>query len=327
MGKEKIRIEKRDNVASIMRALLLLSIVSAHSSITFNETTGVFSQNIWKIWQIWSIIGVPGFFGLSGYFFKGSQESFQTMLWKKSRGICLPWIVCGTVTYFISLYPSYNLKRYGEFIIGYNSYLYYLTILIICYLLFYKHCRSTLFLVMCIALNLGSLALTQAGVTIPGITNFLNPFNWIGYFAIGCLLKKYEILDYIKHRKSIQVCLSFLLIVTILVGYFLNIKSYFYVFSFIVGSSAIVGIYSIACFLVFGKNDMLGQLGNYSFTIYLLHMPIVAILKKAVRLIDVNFYIAIPVITIGIFFFALTIFNKLTRNTRISSIQEVIGMR
>lgn len=324
--KEKKARKKNDRI-SAMRAILLFSIVSAHSSIAITETTGSLSQTLWKIWQVWSIIGVPGFFALSGYLHKGKEEKVSLTFKKKLKGVCIPWVLCGTLIYLITQYPAYNITLFSRFLVGYNSYLYYLTVLMVCYVLFYYLYKNTLFLAICIFGNIISLFLAQNGICIPGLTNFLNPINWIGYFAIGCLLKKYGGFELLEDKRMIRIGAVAMLILLICVGALNDVTTYFYGFSFFIGAVSIVGVYSISCIPSIKNNYVFKKLGDYSFAIYLLHMPAVAMLKRIVRILNVNFYITIPVIVILIFFVVLSLVEKASKKKGLSFLRVILGLR
>lgn len=313
----------------IMRVFFLFSIIAAHSSVTRIEITGKWSEMIWKIWQVWSCIGVPGFLIISGYLFKEKQESFILMTYKKVQSIIIPWIVCGVIIYFICNYPKIGVKEMIQFIIGYNSYLYYNLILLGCFFIFYLLPYNLIFFLFCIIINILSLYFTQYGIYHAVFTNFLNIINWIGYFAVGCVFKKYHILLNIKSQSIIIQWLIIALSTIIFICAVLSgIENYFNWFMFVVGVGIVIGIYCFCSFERINKIPYISKIGKWAFTIYLLHMPLVAVAKKIVRWICTDLYVLIPFVIILIFCIVLEFIQKLSDKSRFFKyITKILGMR
>lgn len=318
----------RDNTIDVMRAILLFSIISAHSSIDIMETTGPLSLLIWKIWQIISIVGVPGFYALSGYLYRGKTEPFLYMCKKKMISIVVPWSICGSIIYLITQFPQFSISALGLFLLGYNSYLYYLTVLMLCFLFFYYTYSNTGFLILSVILNLVSLLLAQNGIGLPYLTNFLNLFNWIGYFSIGCLCRKFKIFDRIKDNTGLKIALIILLIAVSMIGVMIGVKSYFYFFSFFIGAVGILGIYSLAEIINKTKSIIWLRIGNIAFSVYLLHMPVVAVIKKVIRHVNVNLYVVIPLLAVLVFWLCFLILNNIVKEQRRKELLYMfLGMR
>lgn len=325
MEKEKLW----DSGIDVMRIVLLFSIVSAHSSVSQSELNGVIADRIWKVWQVWASIGVPGFLILSGYLFKGKQEPFSMMLCKKAKSIMIPWIICGTFIYFVSNYPMISISKMLQFLSGYYSYLYYIPVLLTCFLLFYLLADKSGFLILCIVINILSLYFTQCGIHHAIFTDFLNIFNWIGYFAVGCSLKKYNILTKLKSQKIVVQCMIiFLPFGLIILAAMNSVESYFYWFAFVVGVGSTIGIYCFCSIDVVKKLPYITTVGRWTFTVYLLHMPLAAIVKRMIRWISPNLYIIIPIIVISVFCILLEMICKLSKKKILFKyIMKIIGMR
>lgn len=318
-----------DSNIDAMRAVLLLSIVSAHSSVARTEINGAVAIGIWRVWQVWACIGVPGFLILSGYLFKGKQESFTVMLRKKATSVMIPWIVCGTFIFFVSNYPTFGIGKMFQFLVGYYSYLYYIPVLLVCFLLFYFMADKSVFLILCIVVNISSLYVTQCGIYHAMFTNYLNILNWIGYFAVGCLLKKYDVLIKLKYqRMAVRWLVIFFPLGLIFLAAMNGMESYFYWFAFIVGTGSAIGIYCLCGIDVVKKLPYIATVGRWAFTIYLLHMPLAAVVKRMIRWISPNLYIVIPIIVIFAFCVLLQIICKLSeKRILFKHIMKIIGMR
>ena len=324
----EVQGREKDNAIVVMRALLLFSIVAAHSSITKSEITGKISLLVWKIWQVISIMGVPGYFALSGYLYRGNTERVSVMVKKKTLGICIPWLFCGTIVYILSQFPEYSISDATLFIIGYKSYLYYLMILCVFFILFYYVYSKTMVLIAAVMVNIVSLCLAQQGYGIPGITNFLNIFNWCGYFSIGCLCKKFNLFSQLKKDRRLSVISIMALIIVVVIAVIINVEIYFRGFSFIVGTVSVFGFYSLAVLLCNVSSSILLTAGKVSFSVYLLHLPLVSLLKKTVRYLNVNLYFLIPLVTIAIFCFLYKLSEKNAKNSQIKKIIYILlGLR
>ena len=324
---QKDKEKKWDSNITATRVFLLLSIVSAHSSIRRNEViTGIF---IWRIWQVWAIIGVPGFLILSGYLFKGKPVSFKAMWKKKIQNIIIPWALCGTLIYIITQTEVISEIGYLKFMFGYGSFLYYMSVLCGCFLLFYFIFDNSVLLAGCIFLNCVSLLFVQFEVYKSPFTNFLNIANWMGYFAIGCLFRKYEVFSRIKESKPLlQQVLVLGGFVSIIIGTITNVETYFYFMAFPIGCICLLSIYSVCYLTKMGKFGFVNDIGSWAFSVYLLHMPVVAVLKRLVRAINPSGYVLIPLSTVLLFWLILRIINKAGhRNKMFDRITMLIGMR
>lgn len=318
-----------DSSIDIMRVFFLLSIIAAHSAVTSEEVTGKLAEIIWEIWQVWSCVGVPGFLILSGYLFKGKQEQFLPMLQKKMRSIVVPWLVCGTLVYFICNYPELGVQEMLQFIAGYYSYLYYIPILLVCFFIFYLLADKSGFLLGCIVINILSLYFTQCGIYHALFTDFLNIMNWIGYFSVGCLLRKYNVLIRIKFQsRAMRYMIIILALSIFVIAVASGVENYFCWIMFVAGIGTMLSIYCLCCFETIKKIPYLPQIGRWAYTIYLLHMPFVAAIKRVVRWIFPGLYIMIPVVIILIFSLVLSSIQRLSnRRILFKYVMKIIGMR
>ena len=316
-----------DNNITVTRALLLFSVIAAHSGITRVEA----SSAAWllDIWQVLSVVGVPGFLILSGYLYKGMPEPFVRLCAKKSKSVLLPWAVCGTLVFFVTQFGAYSLLGYVKFMAGYGSYLYYMTVLWICFLLFYFVYDKTVVLVLAVALNCVSLALIQFGIYRSLFTDFLNVANWIGFFAVGCILRKYGLLD--KLKASGKVWKALFIVggaAAFACAVLLKVETYFHLAVIPLGCLSFIALYCLCSLVKAEKSTVLRNIGNWSFTVYLLHMPVVAVFKRIVRRIYPNLYVLIPLFTVALFLAVLTVMDKAGRKFGpVKKINALIGMR
>lgn len=268
---------KNCTVSSIFataRIYALFSIVSAH--LLFPDTLE------YTILNRFGTIGVVMFLIMSGYFF--IPEKFSTigaLLRKKFITVCVPWFCLGTLTwcYKAILTPSYRtISQYINWILGNGSYLYYMPVLMLCFLLMYKAPKVCKYIF--ILLNVLSVVLTAVGALAPGlkllgINSNLNFFNWIGFFALGMLLQEIneEKLAGFFTKYRFYVMAAFAVVFPVIVASQKIPAGYF---SFVAIPYELLGAAAFFSLSTFSLNKPVFKLlSKYSFSIYLLHMAFV----------------------------------------------------
>ncbi len=182
-------INKKSNTISILKGVAVFSVVCAHcnsipiDSIPFEQVSSLILRNL-------GTIGVICFFVVSGYLFncRSKKEFFLSRL----KSIIMPWLVGATAVYLYIVLRKPPISFYGwfSFFIGNGSYFYYLTILLLLYILFafipfLKKMWSCL--VMVAVTVVSTMCFYEKGMIVP--TAYLDVFNWIGYFAFGVLIR------------------------------------------------------------------------------------------------------------------------------------------
>lgn len=263
------------------RAVAILTVIAAHITV----------KNLNWLSHLYSVIGSIGvivFFIISGYYYK--KEKFSILCKKKLISVILPWIILGSIVYIVNTLLAGNnitLLEWFKWLIGYKTYLYFIPVLLCCFLIFYYH--NLISIIIAMAITAISLVLTVIGVITPilemgHITNYMNICNWVGFFALGLLLKKIDPMkfySFIKKTRWIWIisslCFTILLIILqYKVGYF----------------SALGWLYElIAAFSVFGlcsfefmNNRLVFSISNFSYPIYILHMLFIGVLAKIYNL-------------------------------------------
>ena len=268
----------------LLKFFAIFSVVCAHSATVPSDFSSS-NQIVGRILSCIGVMGVPVFFIVSGYLFCKNNKPFAEFLKGKITTIIIPWAFCETIVWFYVVLRKggISLTSWGAFLIGINHSTYYLTILILFFILYFNFYRSNIFLVSTIIISVMSIVLTSFGLdeyNKATITPYLNPLNWMLYFSLGVLIHKYKLLERIAiFARKIIIISSTALVLDV----FLHIKfdlSYSYWSSF-----AIVNIL-IALFVIFGlasilldrKAFLLVSIGRLSFSIYLLHELIVGLI-------------------------------------------------
>lgn len=218
-------------------------------------------------------VGVGIFYFISGYCFHPAKYSFGEMARKKARQIILPWWITGTLVWLYQVVRKggANLSGYAKFLLGNGSYLYFLTNLLLYFLVFYwigKRGKAVL-----------PLCILAAGISYGGLvaqvhgwnsfsTPYLNPFNFLLYFAVGFLLgqKKKEGV-FPSWLKRILPLALLLPLSPMTFSYWENELTPLWEFLFIFATL------SLACICPLLLKQWMMRLGKQSFAFYLLHMP------------------------------------------------------
>lgn len=271
---------------TVARTFSILSIVCAH--ITFPAYC---PQVISRIYSILGSIGVVVFLFISGYYYNNKKyHSFFEMLKLKLITIGIPWIFLGSILYvYNALMNSFDitLLEWIKWIFGYKTYLYYLTILLICFIVFYQAKR--ILYIISIPITIVSIVLTAMGLMSPileffHITNYLNPFNWFGIFALGSLLRtisSQSLYTFIQKTRWL-IILIFLLILLLLCVFELKVGYFSYIGIYFESVGALL-IFAISTFKAFNIS-IFERISNNSFAIYLIHMAVIGVSGKIYNL-------------------------------------------
>lgn len=299
------------NYIYVLKFFAVISIVSAHVATISNQSSlNILASNI--LTSI-SSFGVAIFFLISGYLFYSNSNNIRQFFLKKIINIAIPWIMTGTLVFlYIALRKGgLNIGGWLNFLLGNGSYLYYLTLLSSFYIVFWKY-RNKIIILGSFILFIISLTLTANGL-LEGINPYLNPFNFIGYFALGLFIRseKYSLLEIgnIISSKKILVIIAFF-IVTILINKYNITSGYFGNATIISQFVTVLMILSISLWKNL-YNDLFISIGKESFAIYLLHMPIAGIIVALTNLIGNGFVTLIrPIIVIAIVYTTIVIYKK-----------------
>jgi len=313
----------------IIKALAIFTIVSAHVGIMTNDSpiSTLFSLILSSIGSI----GVGVFFLISGYLYMKSQKSFKLFTKSKLITIIIPWLFCGTLLFLYVALRKGGLDVYNWFItITVHSHLYFLSILMIFYFVYWRLKNNLCFLLFNIGLSIISITLTGLG-WIP-IYPYINPFNWSIYFILGMLIKKYDLLEKIAMfcRKWFIYILS--IYITVFMIYLFNgvAISYWKYAAISAELVAIATVFGTAVFcLNIKKINLIIYVGKMSFSIYLLHMALAGIFTNIFNKLNLWYLtILIPIIVIILTLTAIEIARCISRKIKANRILDIlIGVR
>lgn len=296
------------------KAIALVSIVMAHSWYSYIENLRlvVFCGRFTKF-------GVFVFLFLSGYFFTPQKHTFCAFWKRKITTIGVPWIVAAIITYCIRfrIYGFYfDIKEIVNWILGNGSWLYWLTILMFCYLIYWKLYKSNLFCSISVIITILSLMLSMRGIlptnvdTDKWVFTYLNPYlnilNWNGIFALGILAKEGRLVKVVNKFQDTSI-IAYLTIGISGIGWMLLSKydlnyEYWSWGGILAEPLMSIGALAIICRIKNEKiNILLTRVGKITLPIYLYHMLIQEqVLKSKEALGNFGYAFLRPVITIGI---------------------------
>lgn len=265
--------EKDSTALYFVRVIAILASVAAHVSIidTSTPVTGFFT----RMWDLISCISVPGFLIAGGILYNRTEGDSLSFWKRKMKSVILPWLFCGLLTYgYRSLYEQGSLQGLVFWILGYGSWLYYVTMYLILLALFKPIHKNVPMLWGCVAITAVQFVLLANGGGIPSPLDhsYLNPLHWMGFFAVGVLVRRHGL----EFSKAFFVLCAVVLVVVGIVDYRKWIYEYFHVLNAAFTISAFFVLFAIGRWVALTQlQSRIREIGTYTYCIYLLHMPIV----------------------------------------------------
>ncbi len=339
--------ETESKIIYYAKAIAIFCVICAHST-PLAENSGKISQIASSFLNYLGTIGVPVFYLISGYLFEKNQKS-SVVFWKgKVWSLFIPWLFCESLLWFYVVIRSGDISvgSWLLFIVGYKHTTYYMTVLVVFYLIFYW-LRSDWVLIIASVLSIISIISQgwQTGIVFINEwtgTYYLNPLNWMVFFCAGIWISRHLSLEKIgeKLRKVIPILLC------VSVAYFLWMTisdEMIYYFSRLALIPLLVNtllVIALAYRLTLKSSgnqvkagaeplgaQVIAKIGAYSYTIYLLHQFFAGIVVKITSLID--FFLIVltrPFIILVLTMIVITILNKLKGNAGVL-LRRLCGIR
>ncbi|KQS48660.1 hypothetical protein ASG38_05850 [Flavobacterium sp. Leaf359] len=252
-------------IFNVAKVFFILSVILAHSRVNDSSFYSAIAERL-------GCLGVITFFFISGYFFNISKYGVLGFFKKKITSIFIPWLFLGTLVFVFSDYPK-SLNSWLNWIIGNGTYLYYLTILIFCYLLFsfFNKKGASYFFIISTIISLFLTSFDFFGYLDPyKINNYLNPFNWIGFFSLGHIMKN-RVIGLIPFLNKNAPYILFFYFIFIWIS--IKAEGHYGYFSKLAIPNEILGmtvIFSISSLKIFRKENFI-KISEFTFSIYLIH--------------------------------------------------------
>ncbi|MBR6509597.1 MAG: acyltransferase [Clostridia bacterium] len=319
-----------DNIYKL-KFFAIISVICAHCC-TVSATHSVAEIFTSTVLNSIGAVGVGIFMFISGYLFYNTKRDFKNFFASKLKTIVIPWVFCGSLVYFyVKLRKGgISVLDWIKWILGVDTYLYYLTVLFLLYLMCYFIRKNAIARYLVLVLSVISNILTAFGV-IAFITPYLNPFNFSFFFILGLICAENNLLDKVfdYSRKICVYTTAMFIVIVIILAYFKINLTYFKLFYIPVELLAIVSALGIADFKGLRFENLLCDIGKLSFSIYLLHMPIAGIVANIFGRIDLFVLTLIrPIIVLIITYIGVKVLLMILKKTPFNNIINIlIGTR
>lgn len=292
---------KKSETIYYIKGLSILSVICAHCNAVLN-TGSIFAQTCSTLLGNIGTFGVICFFMISGGLFHFTDK--KIFFKKKLVHIVVPWIISATCVFlYVRLRkPPLTITAWFNFVIGNGSYCYYLTMLMLFYVLFVfvSFMQNEKILILCIAVTVVSLFFCYN----LGFSPYMNPLNWIGYFAGGMIIRKHEI--------DFKVTPRLYAVTVLIMSGLLIYQVYMHAGGYFGGINVLTCWSGALVLLLTGKymgskkdynfvKKILKYSGEKSYFIYLWHMPVAGIIARIMNIKPlINFVLLRPLIILGI---------------------------
>lgn len=266
-------------IVATARIYAILSVVCAHLSYSDSIVGDLFVRL--------GTIGVVVFLISSGYYFVPAKfNSLTDLIKSKAKSMCVPWLALGSLVWVYNVLLSSKFRSpvgYLKWIFGNGTYLYYIPVLLVCFLICYKLPRRAL--LGLVIINVVSVILTASGVLAPvidalHITSYLNFFNWVGFFALGMLLRGIDEAKILSCLKKIRIPAIILFVMALVATMKLCDEfSYFIYVSIPYELLGALAVFSVST-LPLVRIGVLARLSESTYAIYLVHMILIGLLDS-----------------------------------------------
>lgn len=307
----------------VAKAFAILSVVCAHMSFT-NEY--FFADTVRNCL---GQIGVAIFFVISGFFYKRTNGDTKIFWAKKAKTALLPWVVLSSATFALSAILSGSLSGFPvsfiKYVLGIGSLYWYMSISFILFATF-KFVTKKWQLIVCIIISIVSVYLTTFEI-IPHneyFNQYINPLNWIGFFALGLLLRQENLLEKIIGIKVFAFSLVGLVIsivIAVLRGN--EIKAYIDVTSIFTEVFGLILAINLSYLLANSK--LLIDIGKKSFFIYLMHIQVAGLINTRLPYNEV-FFILRPFIVLAVCYIIAVVFKLILKLLKLNKCNFVFGL-
>lgn len=281
---------KADNVKteyiSILRMFAIFSVVCAHVTDSTSSLSNLVISSL-------GTFGVGVFYIISGYFFYRDKKNPAVFARKKLTSVILPWMFCGTLDwlYVVIRRGGFSLQNWvsSNFV---HSHYYYLSVLLVFYLVMWKLRKNHIVCVILLSVSFTSMWLTGKGLL--SIYPYINPLNWLAYFIVGIEISRHDCFDTISlaSKKLLPYTFPLSIFLFCWVVYDGKAVSYWYhgtVVSIALMIMTIMGLTKYICDYTDNQSKVKSLLiwgGNFSFSIYLIHMPFAGVIKYFIDKFD-----------------------------------------
>lgn len=194
IGRVIMNCEERSKKIYVLKAFAILSVICAHMKLPLNmgDAGGIANKFI----GVYGTLGVVVFFVCAGYYYHREKGDTICFWKKKIRMIMIPWLLWSIITNLIGNFLKWHtitLQGQCAWTVGLGTWYYFLSVLLICFVVF-KFKENKLWFTVLIISSMVSNIFSIMGIwgISDYMTPYLNPLNWFFFFAIGILWKRNE---------------------------------------------------------------------------------------------------------------------------------------
>lgn len=311
----------REQIYAI-KAIAVFGVVTAHGTAVPDGFSNI-STIISAIWQSIGSMGVGIFFCMSGYLLiigTSRYLSFPEFFWKKLITLGIPWLISAVLVYlYVAVRKGGSLLGMLVSILGYGASYWYMSILMILYVVFYFVIRSKHYRIYCISvavLAVVSVLLRRGGIIQQDAFGvYLNVFNWGIFFVAGIFLVEIKNSTWQIIYKAQWLCyiLSFILLLL----FAINKKTISYFSLYYIPYELLVILSVLFMSKALMKGKVLVKIGMASFSIYLYNeCPWAGLIAHICDQYDIWLLVLIRpfvvlALTYAMLYFGYSIFEKL----------------
>ena len=312
----------------IARAFAIFSVICAHMN--FGE--GHLIAN--TIRNSLGEIGVCVFFVISGFFYNRKSNDSIVFWRKKLSHVITPWFLMSTLVFLISAVflhaTKLSLISFLKNFFGFGTHYWYMTVLIIMFILFQFISKKWQY-ISCLIISVISVYTSAVLLAVFSlrINQFLNIFNWVGFFALGIVLRKTDTINIIISRKN-KIILLFSSITCMFVCVYVQVltniptNSYISFTSLLFEISGMIIVFLLASVLCDSK--LLIDIGKKSYFIYLTHIQIVGFISTRLPY-NTLFFVLRPFICLMICYILSVLFAKALKWFRLEKLSVFFGIK
>lgn len=320
--------KKTSDTLYVIKSFAVLFVVVAHMSFITPNYVGRFLIAD-SIRNSLSIIGVPIFFIVSGFFYKRVKGDTKKFWKKKVKALIIPWFLFGIITFVLSAlisgaYDNFPL-RLIKWTLGIGSWFWYMPVQLALFVLF-KFIKKDASLYISIIISIVSVMLTAFGIIpqVP-ISQYFNIFNWVGFFALGILINRHNMLEKLINV-PVFIISFFVIVLSVILMVNFNDKaiSYTNYYSLLIELSGFLFCLNISYAL--SNIKLLKDIGEKSFFIYLVHMQIAGFINSRLPY-NAVFFILRPFVALAIVYIGAKITELIFSKLKISKLNFLIGLK
>lgn len=268
------RLSEQDSMALyFVKVIAILACIWGH--VVPIDTSTPLLGLVTRTLDMSSCICVTNFMIVGGILYNRTPGDSKAFWKKKAKTIILPWLFCGVLTYaYRSIFIGGSFPEMIRWVLGISSWLYYVTVYLILQAFFKPIHKSVPALWACVAATAIQLIFKSMGRGLPSPwgCDYSNPLHWVGFFALGILLRRQKL----QFSKWVFICSATAFLVSGVICYHKYIYDYFHILNSVFTISAFFLLLYLGRRLADTRlRDWIREIGTSTYCIYLLHLLII----------------------------------------------------